>query len=141
MTEQQFGVFLCHSTEDKPAVIQIAQQLQQKNLKPWLDVWALRPGLDWQDALEEQIESIGAAAVFVGSSGLGPWQNQEIKAFLRVFSNRPGCPIIPVLLPNAPKEPQIPLFLGSRHWVDFRTQDPDPLGQLLWGITGRVIAS
>ena len=136
MTEQQFDVFLCHSTEDKPAVIQIAQQLQQKNLKPWLDVWALRPGLDWQDALEEQIESIGAAAVFVGSSGLGPWQNQEIKAFLRVFSNRPGCPIIPVLLPNAPKEPQIPLFLGSRHWVDFRTQDPDPLGQLLWGITG-----
>jgi hypothetical protein len=136
MTEQKFDVFLCHSTEDKPAVIQIAKQLQQKSLKPWLDVWALRPGLDWQDALEQQIEGIGAAAVFVGSSGLGPWQSQEIKAFLRVFSRRPGCPIILVLLPNAPKEPQIPLFLGSRHWVDFRRQDPDPLAQLLWGITG-----
>jgi hypothetical protein len=136
MTEQQFDVFLCHNSEDKPAVIQIAQQLRQNNLKPWLDVWALRPGLDWQDALEKQIESIGAAAVFVGSSGLGPWQSQEIKAFLRMFSNKSECPIIPVLLPNALKEPPIPLFLGNRHYIDFRVQDPDPLAQLLWGITG-----
>ncbi len=136
MTEQQFDVFLCHNSEDKPAVIQIAQQLRQNNLKPWLDVWALRPGFDWQDVLEKQIESIGAAAVFVGSSGLGPWQSQEIKAFLRVFSNKSECPIIPVLLPNALKEPPIPLFLGNRHYIDFRVQDPDPLAQLLWGITG-----
>jgi len=27
MMEQQFDVFLCHNSEDKPAVIQIAQQL------------------------------------------------------------------------------------------------------------------
>jgi hypothetical protein len=42
MAEQQFDVFLCHNSEDKPAVIEIAQQLQQNGLKPWLDVWELR---------------------------------------------------------------------------------------------------
>jgi hypothetical protein len=65
MTDQQFDVFLCHNSEDKPAVIEIAQQLKQSHLQPWLDVWELRPGSIWQYALEQQIENIGAAAVFV----------------------------------------------------------------------------
>ncbi|MDB9459606.1 SUMF1/EgtB/PvdO family nonheme iron enzyme, partial [Dolichospermum circinale CS-545/17] len=78
---------------------------------------------------------IRTAAVFVGNSGLGPWQIEEIKAFLRAFVNR-KCPVIPVLLPNAPKEPKLPVFLQGLMWVDFREHDPEPLGQLIWGITG-----
>ncbi|WP_204137331.1 toll/interleukin-1 receptor domain-containing protein [Halomicronema sp. CCY15110] len=135
MADQQFDVFLCHNSEDKPAVIEIAQQLQQNNLKPWLDVWELQPGAIWQFALEQQIESIGAAAVFVGQQGLGPWQSEEIYAFLQEFIQR-GCPVIPVMLPNVPKQPRLPIFLKNRHWVDFRLQDPDPLVQLVWGVTG-----
>ena len=68
----KFDVFLCHNSQDKPEVREIAQQLQQQGLKPWLDEWELRPGLSWQELLEEQIEYIKYAAVFVGSSGLGP---------------------------------------------------------------------
>ena len=30
----------------------------------------------------------------------------------------------------------MPVFLKSRTWVDFRSWDPDPLKQLVWGITG-----
>lgn len=58
MAEQQFDVFLCHNSEDKPAVIEIAQQLRQNGLKPWPDIWELRPGVDWQETLEEQIKQI-----------------------------------------------------------------------------------
>jgi formylglycine-generating enzyme required for sulfatase activity len=135
MTEQQFDVFLCHNSEDKPAVIQIAQQLQQNNLKPWLDVWELQPGAIWQYSLEQQIERIGAVAVFVGQQGLGPWQSEEIYAFLQEFISR-KCPVIPVMLADAPEQPKLPIFLRNRHWVDFRLQAPDPLVQLVWGITG-----
>ena len=135
MTEQQFDVFLCHNSEDKPAVIQIAQQLRQNNLKPWLDVWELQPGAIWQYSLEQQIEHIGAAAVFVGQQGLGPWQSEEIYAFLQEFIGR-KCPVIPVMLADAPQQPKLPIFLRNRHWVDFRLQEPDPLVQLVWGITG-----
>ncbi|MHC5595513.1 MAG: GUN4 domain-containing protein [Nostoc sp.] len=102
---------------------------------PWLDIWHLRPGFSWQRALEDQIDQIGAVAVFVGGSGFGPWQSQEIDAFLRAFVNR-QCPVIPVLLPDAPKEPKLPVFLQGLMWVDFRLQYPEPMGQLLWGITG-----
>lgn len=136
MAEPQFDVFLCHNSEDKPAVIEIAKQLQQNNLKPWLDVWELRPGAIWQFVLEQQIENIGAAAVFVGEQGLGPWQEQEIYAFLQEFMRR-RCPVIPVLLSDAPQRPRLPIFLKNCHWVDFRTQDPDPMAQLIWGVTGQ----
>lgn len=132
---EQFDVFVCHNSKDKPAVIQVSQQLQNKGIKPWLDIWHLRPGFSWQDSLEEQINEIRAAAVFVGNSGFGPWQSQEVKAFLRAFVNR-KCPVIPVLLPDAPQEPKLPVFLQGLMWVDFRLQYPEPMEQLIWGITG-----
>jgi formylglycine-generating enzyme required for sulfatase activity len=47
------------------------------------------------------------------------------------------CPVIPVLLPNAPTKPELPLFLRQFTWVDFRASDPDPMYQLRWGITGK----
>jgi uncharacterized small protein (DUF1192 family) len=134
--DAQFDVFLCHNSEDKPAVIEIAQALQHNGLKPWLDSWALRPGVDWQDVLEAQIECIHCVAVFVGEAGFGPWQRQELKAYIRAFINQ-GSPVIPVLLPSAPKVPKLPIFLQSFHWVDFRLPKPDPLEQLVWGITGQ----
>ena len=135
MTEQ-FDVFLCHNSEDKSQVKQIAEQLKQYDLKPWLDIWELRPGHSWQDVLEENIEQINAAAVFVGKNGLGPWQRREINAFLRKFVNR-ECPVIPILLPDSPKEPKLPTFLEEIMWVDFRTSDPNPMSQLIWGITDK----
>lgn len=131
-----FDVFLCHNSEDKPAVIQIADQLKQRNISPWLDIWELRPGFLWQRVLEEQIEQIGAAAVLVGKKGLGPWQSHELDAFLRRFANKQR-PVIPVLLPEAPKEPNLPTFLEGYMWVDFRLSYPDPMGQLIWGVTGQ----
>jgi len=135
MTEQ-FDVFLCHNSKDKPQVKQIAEQLQQYDLKPWLDIWELPPGRSWQRLLEKQIEQISSAAVFVGEDGFGPWQKQEIYGFLSEFVDR-DCPVIPVLLPNAPTKPELPVFLRGLTWVDFRISDPDPMYRLRWGITGK----
>ena len=131
-----FDVFLCHNSGDKPAVKRIAQRLKEAGLLPWLDVWELPPGQPWQWLLEQQIGSIRAAAVFVGSGGLGPWQEQELYGFLREFVGR-KVPVIPVLLPDAPMKPELPIFLRAMTWVDFRADDPDPLAHLIWGITGQ----
>ncbi|WP_254625946.1 TIR domain-containing protein [Nostoc sp. TCL240-02] len=133
--EDQFDVFLCHNSKDKPEVIEIANELTRQGIKAWLDKWELRPGLAWQSLLEEQIENIKSAAVFVGSSGLGPWQSQEMRAFLNEFVER-GCPVIPVLLENTPQQPKLPIFLRNHTWVDFRT-DTEAMENLIWGITGK----
>lgn len=65
-----FDIFLCHNSEDKPAVREIAQQLCKEGIKPWLDEDQIRPGTTWQTALGEQIGSIKSAAVFVGDAAL-----------------------------------------------------------------------
>ena len=135
MTDNQFDVFLCHNSEDKPEVKKIGEQLKQWGLRPWLDEWELRPGFPWQRELEKQIANIKSAAIFVGSSGLGPWQINEIDAFLRQFVNR-GCPVIPALLSTAPEKPELPIFLQGNMWVDFRQKGPEPMGKLIWAITG-----
>jgi hypothetical protein len=133
---QDFDVFLCHHGIDKPAVKRIGKQLQERGLLPWLDEWELRPGLPWQRALEAQIKNVKSAAVFVGKDGIGPWQQMELEAFLRKFV-RNGCPVIPVLLEDAPLEPELPTFLEGMTWVDFRKKEPDPMERLVWGITGK----
>jgi hypothetical protein len=133
---EQFDVFLCHNSQDKPKVKEIAEKLKQQGLKPWLDEWELQPGLPWQRELRGQIQNIKSAAVFVGGSGVGPWQQMEIEAYLRRFVSQ-DSPVIPVLLPNAPKQPELPLFLEGMTWVDFRPSNLDPMGQLYWGITGK----
>jgi hypothetical protein len=130
-----FDVFLCHHGIDKSHVKKVGEQLKEQGILPWLDEWELRPGIPWQRLLEERIEQIKSAAVFVGSNGIGPWQQLELEAFLREFVNR-GSPVIPVLLFDAPDEPQLPRFLKGMTWVDFRKQEPDPMKQLIWGITG-----
>jgi hypothetical protein len=43
-----FDVFLCHNSEDKPAVRKIARTLAKKEIKPWLDEKEIRPGTSWQ---------------------------------------------------------------------------------------------
>jgi TIR domain/Effector-associated domain 1 len=131
----QFDVFLCHNSQDKPEVQKIANQLLELGIRPWLDVWQLRPGFPWQPELETQVKTSKSAAVFVGSSGLGPWQTREIEAFMREFVDR-QCPVIPVLLATAPQKPQLPVFLSGHMWVDFRQPQPEPITQLVWGITG-----
>jgi formylglycine-generating enzyme required for sulfatase activity len=134
----QFDVFLCHNSADKAEVKAIGAQLKARGIKPWLDEWELRPGFSWQDVLEEQINEIDAAAVFIGSNGLGPWQKRELKAYLRRFVNN-DRPVIPVLMATAPQVPQLPLFLEGHTWVDFRKTEPVPIDQLIWGITGKRI--
>ena len=68
---------------------------RRKN-QTWLDEDEITPGTSWQDAIGQQIKSIKSAAIFVGKSGIGPWQNEEIQAFLGQFMER-KCPVIPTI--------------------------------------------
>lgn len=132
---EHFDVFLCHNSEDKPEIRQIADELSRRGIKPWLDERDIQPGQQWQVALEEQIQSIKAAAVFVGKSGISPWQQMEIRTLLNQFVRR-ACPVIPVILSSATETPELPIFLQNFHWVDFRRTNSDPYQQLIRGIAG-----
>ncbi|MFO1434729.1 MAG: SUMF1/EgtB/PvdO family nonheme iron enzyme [Candidatus Competibacteraceae bacterium] len=135
--EAQFDVFLSHNSRDKPTVRQLAEALQRRGLKVWLDEWELVPGRPWQEALEEIIQTTRSAAVLVGKDGLGPWEIPEMRGCLSEFVGR-KLPVIPVLLPDAPSQPKLPLFLTGFTWVDLRAAglSETNLDRLEWGITG-----
>jgi hypothetical protein len=132
----RFDVFLCHNGRDKAEVRHVALALEARGVRVWIDEEQLRPGLAWQVLLEEQIGTIETAAVFVGGSGVGPWQDMEIRSFLSEFVRR-GCPVIPVILADAPAVPELPLFLRQLTWVDFREDPGKAMERLIWGITGK----
>jgi hypothetical protein len=132
-----YNVFLCHNTEDKPVVRQLRDELQRRQIRTWFDEDQLIPGRPWQEALEEAIRSIGAAAICVGPSGSGPWQNQEMRAYIQQFVKRGAAAVIPVSLPGVTTVPELPLFLEAFHWVDLRDGLTDEgLHRLICGIRG-----
>lgn len=133
----QFHVFLSHNSTDKPAVRDLKQRLATSSLTAWLDEDELRPGIPWQQLLESGIKSSASVAVLVGTDGMGPWEDEEMQAALRL-AVKDKRPVIPVLLPGAPAEPELPMFLGNRTWVDLREGfTADGFAKLVWGITGK----
>ena len=134
-SDNKFAVFLSYNTKDREDVRAVRDELEAGGVRTWFDEEQLRPGLAWQDVLEEDIGAIECAAVFVGPSGIGPWQNVEMRAFLIEFANR-RCPVIPVILRTAGDIPELPRFLRQFTWVDFRHNREEAMARLVWGITG-----
>lgn len=139
MPAKTYNVFLSFNSEDCEAVEWIAAYLSdQANLRPWLDQWALIPGEPWVNNLERGLEASSTCAVFVGKSGDGPWQKREVELALRQQIQTPEFRVIPVLLPDAPRQPKLPAFLSGNMWVAFEKglDDPEALWRLTCGIRG-----
>jgi CRISPR-associated Csx14 family protein len=144
VAEEKFDVFLYYNPEDESRVRKIGQELMSRGISPWLDVWEIRPGTPWQREKDRQMRRARSAAVFVGASGMALWEQLEVDALLRKCVER-KCPVIPVLLEDAPNELELSLVLEGMRQVDFRilkqkrdlAPDEDPLNLLIWGITGK----
>jgi hypothetical protein len=139
--EGKYDVFLSHNSKDKAAVEEIARELKNAGIRPWLDKWEHEADKSWVAALQKAIPNIGCAAVFFGPAGIGPWEQQKMEAFLLEFVAK-GCSVLPVILPDAPKEPDLPAFLKTRTWVnlrDWKDPDSDAFPRLVCGILGKPL--
>jgi WD40 repeat protein/energy-coupling factor transporter ATP-binding protein EcfA2 len=143
----RYHVFLSHNSADKPAVEELARRLVQLGLNPFLDIWHLIPGEPFQDAIEEALDQCATVAVFVGPSGRGPWQHEEMRVAIqrRVNARRAGLRpfrVIPVLLPGADRgeRSKLPDFLVQATWVEFHStlDDEQAFHRLVAGIRGRA---
>jgi hypothetical protein len=68
---RQLRVFLCHSSNDKPAVRELYRQL---NAEGWMDVWLdeekLYPGQDWNLEIEKAVEAADAILVCLSNNSI-----------------------------------------------------------------------
>ncbi|HLK61691.1 MAG TPA: TIR domain-containing protein [Chthonomonadaceae bacterium] len=142
----QFDVFLCHNSKDKPHVRRLKEKLDGEGLVCWMDEKALLPGDQFVPSLETIVSTVPAALVIVGANWMGRWQQQEYYALFQRFTERQqregerSFRLIPVLLPDAPLQPELPTFLQGIHWTDFRNrgfENTETLRNLVRGILER----
>jgi hypothetical protein len=132
-----WDVFLAHNNLDKPAVEVIAEALQKRGLRPWLDVEEIAPGTWFQVEIQRAIPRVKSAAVFLGPHGLGNFQAVELNAAVQECLDR-KIPVIPVFLPGVTRWPDDLPFLKQLNLVRFESlRDEQAIDRLVWGITGR----
>lgn len=140
---KSYDVFLSHTGKDKDFVEKIAHQLLDKTgITPFLDKWHLIPGDPWQEALEKALDKSKTVAVFLGSHGISPWHNEEMRSALDERAKNAKFRVIPVLLPGTtmPERGELPRFLSRLTSVDYRNgiDDEEAFRLLVCGIKGEA---
>lgn len=113
---ETYDVFLSHSSMDKPWVTQLAADLQRHNVRVWLDQAEMRPGETLVQALEAGLAQCRTVVLVVTPEALAsPWVREEYHTAMTMAVAQDKR-LIPALLRQA----EMPGFLASRLWVDFR---------------------
>ncbi len=133
----QFDVFLSHNSVDKPWVIQLKDDLLRYGVSVWLDKDEIRPGDLFAQVLEEALDDCRAVALVVSPEAMeSGWVKEEYYRALSLTKDKKApVQLVPVIL----RRTEVPGFLKSRNWVDFRdeTAYAQMVAKLVWGITGQ----
>jgi formylglycine-generating enzyme required for sulfatase activity len=113
-------VFLCHSSNDKPAVRELYQKLRAEPwIEPWLDEEELYPGQDWNMEIEKAVETADAIIVCLskGSITKEGYVQRELRTVLDFADYKPEGTlyIIPVRL----EECELPRSLRKWQYADY----------------------
>jgi len=114
-----FDCFFSYNSKDRPGVLALKKELVARGLSIWLDVEQCLGGRSAQTCLESGIRASRSVAFLVGAEGIGPWQREEQECAIALAVGA-ELPVMPVLLPDAPLKPDLPLLLANRTWVDLR---------------------
>ncbi|KXK11048.1 MAG: hypothetical protein UZ14_CFX002003016 [Chloroflexi bacterium OLB14] len=85
-------VFLCHSSNDKPAVRELYQKLRAEAwIEPWLDEEKIYPGDDWNFEIEKAVEAADMILVCLsqGSITKEGYVQREIRIALDYADYKP----------------------------------------------------
>jgi TIR domain len=115
-------IFISHSSVDRAFVNKLALSLEKRGAKCWVDEAEMRPGDSLLGKLSLGLNECEFVAVVLSPDAVtSVWVNQELEAALiREFSDR-GLIVIPILY----RDCEIPVFLRTKIWVDFRDVEND----------------
>lgn len=120
---RQLRVFLCHASQDKPAVRDLYQRLLAEPwIDPWLDEEKLLPGQDWNLEIEKAVEDADAVLVFVSSVSVAKegYIQKELRRVLNIALEKVEGAIfvIPVRLDDCDLPRQLKDRQGIRYYPD-----------------------
>jgi hypothetical protein len=111
-------VFLCHSSDDKPAIRKLYQKLKASGFNPWLDEEDILPGQDWQSEITKAVNTTDVILVCLSSGSVTKtgYIQKEIKDVLDVADRQPEDTIF--LIPVRLEPCLVPERLSRWQWVN-----------------------
>ncbi len=111
-------VFVCHSSNDKPAVRGLYGRLEGDGLQPWIDEEDLLPGQDWDLEIRKAVREADAVIVCLSKSSVTKegYVQKEIKIALDVADEKPEGTIF--IIPVKLEECRVPERLSRWQWVN-----------------------
>lgn len=95
-------VFVCHASEDKPAVAKLCDALTEEGVDCWFDIRSLMPGDNWERQIEKSIRRSDAVLVCLSerSKTKRSFLQTEIRLVLEAAAAqaRPASFVFPVLI-------------------------------------------
>jgi hypothetical protein len=142
MAVNQYDSFISYNNADRVAVAIHAHRLRELGLSLFIDLWEIVPGDPFQETIETALNHSATCIVFLGATGLGPWQNEEVRIAIENRVNQRSGRVIPVILPGMKDVLAIPSFLRRLNWIDLRDElrTDERLKQLVAAVNGRAIS-
>lgn len=127
--DYRYDIFISYSHKDREFSEKLAEFLRDAKLNVWFDLWSIRPGERWHDAIEDALNA-ETALFIIGSEGVAQWQSAELQAALSRTVEDPNVRLVPVLAPGSTTE-AIPLFLRSYRYLDLREWNENEFQELV----------
>jgi hypothetical protein len=116
-------VFLCHASDDKPAVRDLYGRLQRDGFRPWFDEHDILPGQQWESEIRKAVRRSNAILICLSqrSTNKSGYVQKELRFALDIADEKPDDVIflIPVRLENC----TVPDRLQRFQWVNLYSED------------------
>ncbi len=129
MAEQfKYDVFISHSSQDKPAVRELAERLRRDGLRVWFDEAEIKPGDAILRRIHEGLEQARTLVLMMSQhASASEWVRFEHQSALFNDPTNQQGRFIPVRLDDA----EIPYTLKQFAYVDWRQRSEEQYARLL----------
>ncbi|WKZ38886.1 MAG: SUMF1/EgtB/PvdO family nonheme iron enzyme [Anaerolineales bacterium] len=113
-------VFLCHASQDKPAVRELYGRLKNEDwIDPWLDEEKLSFGQHWTTVIEDALHDADVVIIFLSRNSVQKegFVQRELNYAWELSLEKPRNVIF--LIPFRLDDCEIPRYLASRQWGDY----------------------
>jgi formylglycine-generating enzyme required for sulfatase activity len=125
-------VFLCHASQDKPAVRELYGRLKNEDwIDPWLDEERLSFGQHWTTVIEDALHDADVVIIFLSRNSVQKegFVQRELNYAWDLSLEKPRNVIF--LIPFRLDDCEIPRYLASRQWGDYFGEKKESTYQIL----------